>query len=195
MSENAKKADPKDKNAKDAKAAAPAGASKLGPVALIAMTVLNTGVSSAVLAVTLLKPPPAPAPAGPAGEHGKEAAAGEAGKEGAEGEHGTEEPPKPTHFMMKLEDFTVQLRNPEVDRYARISFDLELAKETDKDFVTAYVPQVRSAIISYMSDLAYEELRGSQGLERLKIELYERIDKIVPDKKVKGVFITNFVSQ
>jgi len=146
----------------------PTGNNKLMPIILI----VNTVLMGSVLAVVMLRKPPSPVVAASA-EHGEEegkAKEGEHGKEGeAQGEKGkegesVEGAPGP---ILKLENFIIQLRGSDSDRYVRVAFDLELVSESDRSAVTARMPHIRDAIIAYFSDRSLDELRGSEGMDRI----------------------------
>jgi flagellar FliL protein len=193
---------PKDEEQAEAKA--PEKPSKLIPIILIANSVLM----AAVLAVVLLRKPAtpvavmAPAPragaapaAGAAGEKGKE----EGGKHGEAAGHGegaaAADPSGAPGPILKLENFIIQLRSTESDRYVRVAFDLELVEESDRAVVTARMSQVRDAVISYFSDRSLDELRGSEGMDRIKQSVAKRLDEILLSHRVKAVFITELVIQ
>ncbi len=97
--------------------------------------------------------------------------------------------------MVKLADFVVHLRNPEVDRYARMSFDVEVFADPDKDSLNAHMPKVRDAFISYLSDRTLEELQGAEGLGRTKDALQTRLRELVPEARVRSLYISDFVVQ
>lgn len=97
--------------------------------------------------------------------------------------------------MVKLDDFVVQLRNPEFDRYARLSFEVELKRDGLKSRFEAAAPEIRDAFIAYLSDRTYEELRGSNGLKRVKTDLFQRLRGILSDDVVVALYVTNFVVQ
>ncbi|BDG07990.1 flagellar basal body-associated FliL family protein [Anaeromyxobacter paludicola] len=122
------------------------------------------------------------------GEHGKEPAGEQAGKEGEHGKEGAGPGPS-----VKLPDFTIHLRNPEADRYARISFEVEVGMELDKEKVNARLPQIRDAFIAYLSDRSLEELRGSEGLNRVKTALVDILKQV--GAPVRALYITDFVVQ
>jgi len=184
-------------------AKAPEGPSKLMPMMLIANTVLM-GV---VLAVVLLRKPaavgmvatPAPqsvahsAPAAAAGskdekaEHGEGAGHGESAA--AADPNGAPGP------ILKLENFIIQLRGTDTDRYVRVAFDLELGTEGDRALVQARMPHIRDAIISYFSDRSLDELRGSEGMDRIKAAVLKKLDDILAAHRVRSVFITELVIQ
>jgi flagellar FliL protein len=175
-----------DANAAAAAAAPAKGGSKLVPIILI----MNTLLMGGVLAMVLKKP--AAAPAAAAEGHAEES--GEHGEKGG-GEHGTgkkEEGPGP---MVKLDNFVIQLKAADSERYVRVAFDLELKAEPDKDLVAARLSPIRDSIIAYFSDRNIEDLRGSQGMEHTKEELKKRLEQIVPGNRIKAVYVTDFIVQ
>src|SRR5687768_11695332 len=114
---------------KEAPAKAKGGGGKLLPIMLI----MNTALIGGVLFFVMKKPAAAPV-----------AAAGAA--EAAEGEHGTDEDGKavkggfvPPGPILKLENFVIQLKTVDTDRYVRLAFDLEVGNEKDKEAVTAHL--------------------------------------------------------
>jgi flagellar FliL protein len=127
-------------------------------------------------------------------------------KEGA-GEHGEAKaeqavapPPPPVPSLLpgptiRLPDFVIRLRNPEQDRFARISFEVEVTEEIDKDKIVKRQARIRDNFIRFLSDRTVEELRGSEGLERVKSELQEMLIEIAPDGRIRGLYITDFVVQ
>jgi flagellar FliL protein len=153
------------------------GGSKLVPILLV----VNSLLVAAVLALFLTKGGGGHAEA-PKGE----AKAGEAGTEGAR------PAPGPT---AKLADFVVHLRNPDTDRYARLSFEIEVGTEEDKVRLAAFTPRVRDGFIAYLSDRTFEELRGSEAIARTKAALEERLAEMAPGVVVRGVYVTDLVIQ
>lgn len=97
--------------------------------------------------------------------------------------------------LVKISDFVIHLRNPEIDRYARLSFDVEVIAESDKDSLNAHMPRVRDAFISYLSDRTLEELQGAEGLGRTKEALQSRLRDLVPEARVRNLYISDFVVQ
>lgn len=171
----------------------PAGSSKIVPILLV----VNMLLVGAVLAVFLTRGGGAGGGAG--GKGGEHAAEGEAKSEGhgdghGEGKGGEEKSgmPGPTQ---KLADFVVHLRDPEADRYARVSFEVEVGSEEEKNKLTGYMPRVRDAFIAYLSDRTLEELRGSESIARTKVALAERLTQLAPGVRVRGLYITDLVIQ
>jgi len=163
---------------------APAGGSKLVPILLV----VNMALVAAVLAVFLLRG------GGGAASGGGDHPAAEKGEHGKEGDKKAAENalPGPT---VKLADFVVHLRNVESDRYARLSFEIEVGTEEDKVKLTALMPRVRDGFIAYLSDRTLEELRGSEAITRTKTVLGERLAQMTPGVTVKALYVTDLVIQ
>lgn len=149
---------------------------------------VNVLMMGAVMFVVLRKPaPPASATVEPPAAVEK--------KEGA-GEHGPAAggPNKPGPIL-KLENFVIQLRGVDQDRYVRVSFDLEVIADTDREIVQARLPHIRDSIITFFSDRTLDELRGSEGIERTKTSIMRRLEEIVPGQRIRAIYITDFIIQ
>jgi flagellar FliL protein len=123
---------------------------------------------------------------------------GEGGEEGKKEEgHGASEAGVAGKLgpLVKVADFVIHLRNPDADRYARMSFDVEVFSEADKDRLLAQQPKVRDAFITYLSDRTLEDLRGSEGLARTKETLQNTLRQVVPDTRIRALYISEFVIQ
>lgn len=179
-------------------AAAPAAAapkSKALPILLVINTLLLTGVL-----IFVMKRPAAHA----APEGGK--AAAEGGGEHGGGEHGggedKEKAPGGGHVdegsmgpTVRFENFTVQLKSLDVDRYAHMAIEIEVADEGAKGMVEKKVPPIRDAILSYLSDRTPDELRGSDGLKEIKESMIKKLDDLIPGHRIRNVYITDFIIQ
>jgi flagellar FliL protein len=177
------------------------GGGKILPLLLI----INTLLIGAVLFFLIKKPAAAPA-APPKGEHG-EAAEGEGhegdeaqgeGGEAAEGgekgdsKKGGHKKPGP---ILKLENFVIQLKTVDQDRYVRVAFDVEVGSEEDKGVLTEHMSHIRDLVIAYFADRTLDELRGSEAMERTKAMLIKKVDDLVPGRRIKNLFITDFIIQ
>jgi len=143
---------------------------------------VNSVALIAVLAVVLLRPSGGNA-AKATEEHPAPSSESAAGPGGA---------PGPT---VKLADFTARLHAGEADHYARLSIELEVATEKDKEEVTAAVPRIRDNFIVFFSDTNMEDLTGSLALSRTKEKLSSRLHELVPGQKIRGVYFTDLVIQ
>jgi len=97
--------------------------------------------------------------------------------------------------IVRLPDFVIHLRNPEVDRYLRLVIELELGKDTDRETIASHMAPIRDAFIGHLSDRTLEEMRGSDGMERLRKDLHKILGDIVSRPTVRTVYITEFMVQ
>jgi flagellar FliL protein len=178
-----------------APAAAAPGKSKALPILLVINTLLLTGVL-----IFVMKRPAAhaahesdKASAEGAGEHGGSEHGGGEEKDKASGGHGEEGTGMgPT---VRFENFTVQLKSLDVDRYAHMAIEIEVGDEAAKGMVEKKVPPIRDAILSYLSDRTPDEIRGSEGLKEIKESMVKKLDELIPGHRIRNVYITDFIIQ
>ena len=185
-----------DDGGESGKAAKKGGGGKILPLLLV----INTLLIGAVLFFLIKRPQAAPSHAG-GEEEGDEKAEhssehGKGGEEKEEGGHGKKgmafKPPGP---ILKLENFVIQLKTVDQDRYVRLAFDVEVATEEDKNAIMAHLSHIRDLVIAFFADRTLDELRGSEAMERTKATLIKKIDEIVPGQRIKNLFITDFIVQ
>ena len=180
-----------------AEATPPKSGNKVLPILLVVNTLLVTGVL-----IFVMKRPSAQA-ASSKDEHAEKAEKSEHGEKSEKKEHGEKgeghggeehdsDSPGPT---VRLDAFIVQVRSADGDRYVHITFEVEVGSEGDKKAIESRTPRIRDAIIGYLSDRTEDELRGSEGLGQVKIAVAKKIDELVPGKRVKGLFTTEFIIQ
>jgi flagellar FliL protein len=178
-------------------AAAPAGKSKALPILLVINTLLLTGVL-----IFVMKRPAAQAhgAAGagaeskPAGEgHGEDH--GESKEEKPPGEHGAGDEGGGPGPSVRFDNFTVQLKSLDVDRYAHLGLEIEVSDEATKGRVERKVAPIRDLILGYLSDRTPDELRGSEGLKQLKESLIKNLEELIPGHRIRAVYITDFIIQ
>ena len=178
-----------------APAAAAPGKSKALPILLVINTLLLTGV----LIFVMKRPAAHAAPEGGkaaaegGGEHGGgEHGGGEDKEKSPGGSHGDEGAMGPT---VRFENFTVQLKSLDVDRYAHLALEIEVADEVAKGMVEKKVPPIRDAILSYLSDRTPDELRGSDGLKEIKESMIKKLEDLIPGHRIRNLYITDFIIQ
>jgi flagellar basal body-associated protein FliL len=165
----------------------PKSSNKILPIILVVNTLLMVGV----LIFVMKRPAAQAAPGGKDEVAAKEH--GESGDKAKPGEHGAEaEGPGPS---MRLDNFIVQVRATEGDRYAHMTMEIEVGAEADKKPFESRMPRIRDAVIGYLADRSEDELRGSEGLGQMKEALIKKVDEIVPGHRVRGLFITEFIIQ
>jgi flagellar FliL protein len=180
-------------------AAAPAAAAQGKSKALPILLVINTLLLTGVLIFVMKRPAAHAAPEGgkPAAEGGGEHGGGEHGggedKEKAPGGHGEEAAGMgPT---VRFDNFTVQLKSLDVDRYAHLAIEIEVGDEGAKGLIEKKVPPIRDAILSYLSDRTPDELRGSDGLKEIKESMIKKLDELIPGHRIRNLYITDFIIQ
>ncbi len=178
----------------DAEAPAPA---KGGSKVLVILVAVNSLLLLGVMGFLGLQLKQLQHPAAAAEEHaakGEEKAPekGEGKEEGGKGEGGGS---KSGGVLVKIPDFVVHLRNPDADRYARVSFEVEVMADSDKERLQASSARVRDAFIGYLSDRTLEDLRGSEGLSRTKEALQTNLRQLLPDVRIRALYISDFVVQ
>jgi flagellar FliL protein len=178
-------------------AAAAAPKSKAVPIMLAFNTLLVAGVL--VFTLTKKNAPPGPAAGaehGAAAEHGEPAEHGGKGEgAGKEGGHGKAEEKGGMGPTVRLDNFVVQLKAVDAERYAHLLLEVEVGTEEDKNVLGKYTPRIRDAVIAFLADRTADELRGSEGIAKLKQDLFDRLQKIVPGRRVQNLFIVDFIVQ
>jgi flagellar FliL protein len=183
--------DPKEPTPAEVALVQPPAKSKLIPILLAVNMAGMVGVGA--FAVTKSNAQAAaPAAKKHAPAEGEEEAPAEEEAESGGGEH---EGAKKGTATVKLEDFTVRLRNPEADRFARVSFEVEVGSDKDRERLVAAMARVRDAFIGELTERTAEELRGNEGLSNMKATLFKKLKELVPQAHVRGLYITDFIVQ
>jgi len=100
--------------------------------------------------------------------------------------------------VMNLDSFLVNLADDDYACFVKATFrlgldDSGLGKEYANDQVV--LAATRDKIITLLSTMKAEELLTSEGKARLRREIREQVNKILPHGKVVEVFIMEFVVQ
>lgn len=80
-------------------------------------------------------------------------------------------------------------------RYLRLSVQLELATMEDQMAVEAVMPRVVDQFQTYLRELRVRDLRGSQGIYRLQMELLSRVNAAAYPVEVKDVLFQEILIQ
>lgn len=105
-------------------------------------------------------------------------------------------PPKPMVFF-DLPDFLVNL-NTTGNRKAsflKLSVSLQLESTVDTPRVAAMMPRIVDNFQIYLRELRVEDLRGSEGIYRLREELLARVNVAVAPLKVHEVLFKEMLVQ
>ena len=119
-------------------------------------------------------------------EHYEECAAEIAKTEGAHG---------PGVFYA-IPDMIVNLTSSSKQpRFLKISLKVELDKPEDQAKFEAILPRVIDQFQTYLRELRIEDLRGSSGMYRMKIELLNRVRAAAPELDVRDVLFQEILVQ
>lgn len=126
------------------------------------------------------------------GEAEHAAEGGEEGHGAEEGEHG--DAPAVTFF--DIPDLLVNLNtNGRQNAFLKVQVALELDATADVETLTSLLPRIVDSFQVYLRELRPEELKGSEGLYRLKEELLLRVNKAAAPVQIRDVLFKSVLVQ
>ncbi|MFT5432682.1 MAG: flagellar FliL protein [Myxococcota bacterium] len=98
--------------------------------------------------------------------------------------------------LIQLESFIVNLNEAKSTRYLKISFSAELNKPSAEERLKERKDVVRDRVLTYLSGLGVNDVRGSEPKEIIREGLVERINEAIRmEEGVRNVLYTEFVVQ
>jgi flagellar FliL protein len=98
--------------------------------------------------------------------------------------------------FIEIPDMIVNLNSPaKQPRFLKISLKVELEKVEDQKTFETVLPRVVDQFQTYLRELRVEDLRGSSGMYRMKIELINRVRAAAPSIKVSDVLFQEILIQ
>lgn len=98
--------------------------------------------------------------------------------------------------FIEIPDMIVNLNSTSKQpRFLKISLKIELEKTEDQKNFEAVLPRVVDQFQTYLRELRIEDLRGSSGMYRMKIELLSRVKAAAPEIKVRDVLFQEILVQ
>jgi len=79
--------------------------------------------------------------------------------------------------------------------YLKLSLSLEMDNELEKTGMTALMPRLVDQFQSYLRELRVDDLKGSEGVLRLKEELLRRVNASAAPYKVRDVLLKQMIIQ
>jgi flagellar protein FliL len=118
-------------------------------------------------------------------------------KKGKSGGHGSDKRSvNVSSYFLEIPNMIVNLSSPDgQQRYLRLTVQLELESQSDLEAVEAVMPRVVDQFQTYLRELRVKDLRGSQGLYRLQIELLSRVNAASYPVEVKDVLFQEILIQ
>lgn len=135
---------------------------------------------------------------GEGGEGGGEAKEGEGGeKSGAKGDEPYDaHAPASDITFYQLPDVLVNIQSADgKPRYLKLSLTLELNNPELVAMIEPAMPRVMDRFQAFLRELRVEDLSGSQGSYRLRLELLRRINLAVAPAQVRAVLIEEMLVQ
>lgn len=100
-----------------------------------------------------------------------------------------------TGAIADLDPFIVNLADSPEVRYLKVTMKLELTNASAVEEITARTPQIRDAILVLLTSLDSVTARSPQGKHKLREDVTQRINGLLPKKSVKTAYFTDFVIQ
>ncbi len=97
--------------------------------------------------------------------------------------------------MFDLGTFVVNLADPDIERYLKVSIVLELKDQKVQMEAQKRLPEIKDAITTLLLTKRSSEIRTPEGIEFLKEEIAKRVNAILPLGGVKNVYFTEFIIQ
>src|SRR5580698_5852782 len=79
--------------------------------------------------------------------------------------------------------------------YLKLSVSLEMDNDLEKAGMTALMPRLVDQFQSYLRELRIDDLKGSEGVLRLKEELLRRVNTAAAPYKVRDVLLKQMIIQ
>ncbi len=80
-------------------------------------------------------------------------------------------------------------------RFLKVTLKIELEKKQDEAVFTELLPRVVDQFQTYLRELRIDDLRGSSGMYRMKIEMLSRVRAAAPNIKVRDVLFQEILVQ
>ena len=103
-------------------------------------------------------------------------------------------------YLVHLDEFTVNLADPEETHFLRVAIDLGADRplespQKEKSAPAAPVPQIRDTILAVLTVCKASELLNPEGKARLKKTLIDALNRDVPEIGVREIYFTEFLVQ
>jgi len=98
--------------------------------------------------------------------------------------------------FIDVPDMIVNLKSDsDRPRFLKIALDVEVINEAEKAKFMPLMPRVIDQFQMYLRELRFEDLKGTAGIYRMKLELLNRIRAVTPDVQVKDILFQEILVQ
>jgi flagellar protein FliL len=97
--------------------------------------------------------------------------------------------------IFSLESFIVNLDDPKFRKYLRVTMDIELVEEQNKQEIEERLPQIRDSILTILPSKHYEEVISIDGKNQLRTEMLTTLNSFFNREIITNIYFTEFVIQ
>jgi flagellar protein FliL len=97
--------------------------------------------------------------------------------------------------MFPLEAFIVNLDDPKLRKYLRVTMDLELKTKEDVKEVEDRLPQIRDYILTILPAKQFDQVSTIEGKNLLRREIQKAINGFFKKEIIVNIYFTEFVIQ
>ena len=100
-------------------------------------------------------------------------------------------------ITLPLDSFIVNLADKAGlgKKYLKVKIALQLGKEENGEIIPRHVPRLRDTILLLLSSQSSRDINTLEGKLELKHEILSRVNQILGEGTVSGVYFTEFVVQ
>lgn len=77
----------------------------------------------------------------------------------------------------------------------KASFVLQVSNEREKEQINNFIPLIIDQFQTFLREMDVTDVQGSAGIERIRQELFTRINQIIAPFKVKEILVREFLVQ
>jgi len=94
-----------------------------------------------------------------------------------------------------LETFVVNLADPDLNRYLRVTMELEMDSPKLEEEMNKRLPQIRDTILRILPEKRSEKIQSAAGKTALRQEIMTAINAYLRSGKIVNLYFTEFVIQ
>ncbi|HET9626311.1 MAG TPA: flagellar basal body-associated FliL family protein [Kofleriaceae bacterium] len=99
-----------------------------------------------------------------------------------------------TGLVADLDPFIVNLDEPGISRYLKITLELELMPKVPEEVIAKNKQLIRDTVLSHLSGLHVKDTLGAEAKDKIRTDLMAKLTKLFPDK-IRRMFFQEFVVQ
>ncbi len=106
-----------------------------------------------------------------------------------------QEKKEPGIFYQFEDPFIVNLAEVNAERYLKVNPVFEVDKEEVLEEINKKLPEIKDILITIFSSKSLDDVMPLAGKDRLKQEIMDKVNEILSQGKVVGVYFSEFVIQ